>query len=288
MASHGRRDQLSHTGDRTATEVVVALIKKPAVATGLSLWLLGLYFCLFAAAPVTITPEMERNFFNELDAAQRIPGLAKAEADLSAIEAEMDAYKVWFWRFRPEYRARVEALQPEYDQIYATYSELDTQRRQQIADAQGKLGVWSEFAVMDVRQRFWDLMGMSKDSAKRSTFYGALFSIGRRDEDLVSFLLRMFIDFIISWIMALVMATIFFVGVVIDVIIAYQASFLSAIAFFAVAMLGAAAMVATFIFLLASPVIVPLTIATVWPERLRGFTRTAPSYLHEPRRPHQD
>ena len=39
----------------------------------------------------------------------------KSQTRLLRLQEEMDEVRVWFWRFRPEYRAQVEALQPNLD-----------------------------------------------------------------------------------------------------------------------------------------------------------------------------
>jgi hypothetical protein len=46
-------------------------------------------------------------------------------------------------------------------------------------EARGKLGVFSEFAVADARDHFWDLMGFSKSFAKRQTFFDFIFTVNR-------------------------------------------------------------------------------------------------------------
>ena len=58
----------------------------------------------------------------------------------------------------------------------------------------------------------------------------------------------MLVTFAFNLIVGLVLSTVFFVGVVINIVTAYQASFLSGLLFFAVAMLGAVSMTATYMF----------------------------------------
>eukprot|EP00730_Choanoeca_flexa_P003003 TRINITY_DN11257_c0_g2_i3.p1 TRINITY_DN11257_c0_g2~~TRINITY_DN11257_c0_g2_i3.p1 ORF type:complete len:279 (+),score=45.49 TRINITY_DN11257_c0_g2_i3:55-891(+) len=229
-------------------QLAVRTLQKPKVIVGISLWALGLYFCLYAAAPVAVTPEMEQAYFSALKAADNIPGLAQAEQDFFRAEAYLNDAKVWFWYFRPSYRAEVNRRQPEYDAAFARYEELHQQRLAMQQDARGKLGVFSDYAVGDTREQFWGLMGNTKSFAKRQTFWDALFSLGRRDESLVSYLVNLLIHFAINLIIGLVMSVIFFVFTVINIIRAYQASLLTGLLFFCCAMLGAASMVATYIF----------------------------------------
>jgi hypothetical protein len=50
------------------------LLVATQVIAGISLWMLGLYFCLYAAAPVPVTQEMEQQYYASLKQADSIPG----------------------------------------------------------------------------------------------------------------------------------------------------------------------------------------------------------------------
>eukprot|EP00045_Choanoeca_perplexa_P014883 m.177929 g.177929 ORF g.177929 m.177929 type:complete len:200 (-) comp16827_c0_seq4:427-1026(-) len=159
--------------------VVVSTLRKPKVIVGISLWMLGLYFCLYAAAPVPVTPEMEQAYYNALERADNLPGLAAAESRMLRAQAYLNEPKVWFWYFRSAYREEVYRRQPEYDEAFAAFDVLHQQRLAMQQEARSKLGVFSDFAVGDARQEFWSLMGNSKSFAKRQTFWETIFSLGR-------------------------------------------------------------------------------------------------------------
>ena len=52
--------------------------------------------------------------------------------------------QVWFWRFRPEYRAEVERRQPELDRAQARLDELEAERDAIMVEARQVVGIWSE------------------------------------------------------------------------------------------------------------------------------------------------
>merc|ERR1719152_531611 len=116
------------------------------------------------------------------------------------------------------------------------------------SDAKAAVGIWSQYGIDDVRERFWKAYQDGKDFAKRMTFWDVMFGVGgSRDEELYVTLLRWLGQIMMSFTVGLVSALFSFCFSLVSMIWEYKASYLTGLLFFAVAMTGASAMVATFI-----------------------------------------
>jgi len=117
------------------------------------------------------------------------------------------------------------------------------------SEAKAAVGIWSQYGVDEVKDRFWKAYQSGKDFAKRMTFWDVMFGVGgrNRDEELVATLLRWLGQIMMNFTVGLVSALFSFMFSLISMLWEYKTSYLSGILFFAVAMSGASAMVATFV-----------------------------------------
>merc|ERR1719311_941928 len=116
------------------------------------------------------------------------------------------------------------------------------------SEAKAAVGLWSQYGVDEVRERFWKAYQSGKDFAKRMTFWDVVFGVGgRRDEELYVTLLRWLGQIMMNFTIGLVSALFSFMFSLISMIWEYKASYLSGLLFFLVAMSGASAMVVTFV-----------------------------------------
>ena len=77
------------------------------------------------------------------------------------------------------------------------------------SEAKASVGIWSQYGIDEVRERFWRAYQDGKDFAKRMTFWDVLLGVGgRRDEELYVTMLRylgqIMMNFTIGLISALV------------------------------------------------------------------------------------
>eukprot|EP00048_Salpingoeca_helianthica_P021978 m.15592 g.15592 ORF g.15592 m.15592 type:complete len:295 (+) comp6715_c0_seq2:35-919(+) len=214
-------------------------VTRARVGAVFSLWLFGLYVCLWASAPVKVTPEQAREFEQAMVTASSIDSQDFRSASLRAanIEEALNEAKVWFWRFRPGHRERVESIQRDLDVELQILATIHHKREQAAADARGRVSVWSEYGVEDARTLFWGSYDRGKEAAKRHTMWDMLFSMGR-DEGLVEFLVRLALSFIINLTLGMVIALVSFLWNLYALLVAYQASLWSGLLFFLVCAIG--------------------------------------------------
>jgi len=116
------------------------------------------------------------------------------------------------------------------------------------SDAKAAVGIWSQYGVDEVRERFWKAYQSGKDFAKRMTFWDVVFGVGgRRDEELMVTMMRWLGQIMMNFTVGLISALFSFCFSLVSMLWEYKVSYLSGLLFFAVAMTGASAMVATFI-----------------------------------------
>lgn len=240
---------VQHVGAADAPLVAVAkrLLSRPKVRVAIALWLVGLYIGLYATAPVQVTPQQEERFLREMQEANDDEGLVRAMRLFSEAEGEMYHRKVWFWYFRPTHRARVEAYQPHYDQAEAAFDKENAKRVARERAARAEIGIWSEYGIGEARERFWQAFSGGKSFAKRQTFFDAIFMPRSGDEGIVSFLISIVISFLVNLIIGLVAALFAFAYELYHLAWEYQTTLWQGFLFFFVGMLGAWAIVASYI-----------------------------------------
>ena len=99
--------QVATMGSASGALVTALFRARPrAVASVSFLWLFGLFAVFLAPAPVKITPEKLEAYKLKLNDVQSVvKALNAAERRLMDAQFAKDEFTVWFWRFRPEYKA---------------------------------------------------------------------------------------------------------------------------------------------------------------------------------------
>ena len=67
--------------------------------------------------------------------------------------------------------------------------------------ARSKVGLWSEYGLAAVRDKFWYMVNEGTGFAKRSTWWDAFFLVlsGRGDEGIAGFLIRLLMNFVFNF-----------------------------------------------------------------------------------------
>lgn len=102
--------------------------------------------------------------------------------------------------------------------------DLENERRRREQEAFSIVGIWSDIGIEDTRKLFWNCYEQGKELAKRWTLIDVLFTVGRRDEELVVFLLRIALAFLSNLTVGLMSGLLIFMWQVWSLIVTYQAS----------------------------------------------------------------
>ena len=102
--------------------------------------------------------------------------------------------------------------------------DLENERRRREQEAFSTVGIWSDIGIEDTRKLFWNCYEQGKELAKRWTLIDVLFTVGRRDEELVVFLLRIALAFLSNLTVGLMSGLLIFMWQVWSLIVTYQAS----------------------------------------------------------------
>ena len=213
-------------------------------------WVLGLYALFWAQAPYTPSLE-EYGAYSELMTQAEIAnsdGVKEAQYNLRAANAKLNEVNVWFWWTRKPYDQLVPQARDRVASAQAIFDAETKIRDGYVSDAKATVGIWSEYGVKEVRERFWDAYQSGKDFAKRMTWWDVMLGAGRgRDEEAWVSIMRWVGQIMMNFTVGLISALVSFFFSLLAMIWEYKTSYASAIAFFVVAMSGASAMVALFI-----------------------------------------
>ncbi|KAI8108977.1 hypothetical protein M9435_005394 [Picochlorum sp. BPE23] len=245
------RPRNSSSGGGGALSIISRHATKKRVSIGL-VWLFGLFAVFFAPAPVKITEEKLANFRRSIAQAHKVEDRLAA-AERSYLEADMRArrHKVWFWRFRPEYREKVKAHDPEIRDAKTRVRALQQERDAMLKEAKSNLGIWSDAGIEESRKMLWTSFDSGKVFAQRQTFWDSLFTILRaRDRDWVSLLVNLLLTALVNYTVGGIMAVVTFIFSLPSFISSYATSFPSGLLFFAVASVAAASLIAAYLALL--------------------------------------
>jgi len=221
----------------------------PKLYTGIVWWAFGLYALFMATAPYTPTASEEQAYSELMQQAIFSDEMREAQNELHLAQRRLDEVHVWGWRWRQPYDKLVPPRQHVVDEAQARLRVALRERDALQSEAKSQVGLWSQYGVDEVRERFWKAYQSGKDFAKRMTFWDVMLGTGGRgrDEELLGTLLRWLGQIMMNFTVGLISALFSFMFALVSMIWEYKASYLSGILFFAVAMSGASAMVATFI-----------------------------------------
>jgi len=297
MGSRTRAEKMPADGARPMTpEQMISKMTSPRAKrlffTALALVLAGVCIGAFAPAPLAVGHEGQVRYEGKLMKAQTVEGYMEAEDDLHHEQARVDAAKVWFWRFRSEHKKRVRAREAVRDKALARFNVKRDQRNAIISAAKAEVGIWSQYAVDETREQFWQTFQEGKDMGKRMTFYDMLFSMfDRRDENAGAFMMRWALRILMNYTMGMIVAVVRFLFQLGSIVWSYSPNALSGTLFFAVAAFSALSIIGAFLLLMyASCVGCCLFLAkNGQPRQRRGYYQQ-PRYIsgHGQQRTHYD
>jgi hypothetical protein len=291
VAMSSSRVSTAVNSQNSALSIVARHATKKRVTVGF-LWLFGLFAVFFAPAPVKITDEKLALFKEHMSQASGVEKLLM-NAERAYVEAEMKArrHKVWFWRFRPEYRAKVKEHQPEIDQALSQVSSLKRERDGIMKQAKRSLGLWSDAGLEESRSLLWSSFESGKVFSQRQTFWDSLFTIlGSRDRDWISLLFNLLITAIVNYTVGGVMAVVTFIFSLPTFLASYSPNIFSAALFFLVAAVAAIALIASYLSLIyaSGAAVVYTTAAFVNIQRQRIAFEQQQRLRHGANRYHRD
>jgi hypothetical protein len=247
-----RHRQVVSSGPRSSdalSRFIAQPFKYPKTTAAGVLWLLGLFVVFLAPAPLQITSEMVVAYEAKLSEAKDVlVALTKAEERLMTAELDMKSAKAWFWRWREGYRRRVEAKRPALNAARKEVLALRQQRDHILRQAKRKLGLWSEAGLEESRALLWENFNLSKDFAKRQTFWETLFNVlYSRDKDWIYLLFQLLLTALVNYTIGAVVSVISFALSLPYFLYSFAPSWPSAVVFYIIAMIGAISMVATYL-----------------------------------------
>jgi hypothetical protein len=211
-------------------------------------WVLGLYALFLGPALYMPSVEEEQRYADLMNQAVFSEDMRMAQQQLMSEQRRLDEVHVWFWRSRSPYDRLVPEAKDRVARARQVFDAESRARDELISEAKSTVGIWSAYGVEEVRKRFWDAYQSGKDFAKRMTFWDVMFGVGRgRDEEAWVSIMRWVGQIMMNFTVGLISALVSFFFSLLSMIWEYKTSLASGVAFFAVAMSGASAMVALFI-----------------------------------------
>jgi len=267
----------------------------PKLYTGLIWWAFGLYALFYARAPYVPTGLEEQTYSELMQRAVFSPEARNAQGELRDAERLLSEVHVFGWRWRSPYDKLVPPRQREVDMARMKLVDAVRERDALVSEAKSNVGIWSEYGVMEVRERFWQAYQSGKDFAKRMTWWDVILGVGGRgrDEEVWVTMFRWLAQIMMNFTIGLVSALFSFGFSLVSMLWEYKTSYVSGVLFFLVAMSGASAMVATFIggmYSVAVGGVYTVLKASANNARLEGGRRQQrPQYVrHAPRYEHYD
>lgn len=144
-----------------------------------------------------------------------------------------------------------------YNELFARQSKkerklagLTTEKDMKERVARGKVGLWSDYGIAAVRDKFWYMVNEGTGFAKRSTWWDAFFLMlsGRGDEGVAGFFMRLLMNFVFNFTIGMVGALVGFFWTLWGIVQSFNPDTASAVAFFCVAGLAGMSMIATLVF----------------------------------------
>mmetsp|Transcript_13739 Transcript_13739/g.17902 ORF Transcript_13739/g.17902 Transcript_13739/m.17902 type:complete len:311 (-) Transcript_13739:45-977(-) len=234
--------------EQAAFSTVKSLLANPKFRTAVAFWALGLFLCLFAQAPFTVSEEKQQIYEGLLDRAHSFEGYAPLEEELYEAQTRLDEVHVWFWRFREPYSRLVPERKQDVAEVMSRIKVLDVERDKMIVEAKSTVGIWSQYSIDEARSKFWNAFEKGKVFAKRRSFWDTLFMVmSRKDENVISFVLSWVFQVIINFTFGLIGSLFYFTFAVISLVYSYSPGILSGLLFVGLALLAAASMVLTYL-----------------------------------------
>nr|CCA21709.1 conserved hypothetical protein [Albugo laibachii Nc14]CCA21866.1 conserved hypothetical protein [Albugo laibachii Nc14] len=249
-------DALRHSPSLQQGDPALILVKGLArkawqsnrVRMGMALWLLGVFFMMFAPSPKTLTTEMKKRYEQMIVEAADAPAYEKALRKYQRARFHADEAKVWFWRFREPHKTIVRDREKSVSELKSKLDHLDADREKKMTKAKQFVGIWSDYGMHDVRNRFWGAYDKGKMFAQQQTFYHMImYVLSGRNEDILSTILNWVFVALANFTTGLIGSLFYFIFSLIGMIYSYQPDPFSAVAFFVLGILGAGSVVASYL-----------------------------------------
>lgn len=234
-----------------------AVVNLPDLATrfvkrhpiGIGLWVFGLFLMLMAPAPTQVSPEMEAEYMDLMDRARKEFGADQSLAEQKVYDYTMKANNAYGWFLGPEERARYDRLLGRQHKAEQELRSIVAKRTAMENEARSKVGLWSEYGITAVRDKFWSMVSEGTGFAKRASWWDAFFLVlsGRTEEGIAGFLLRLLLNFCINFTVGMIGALVGFFWTLVGIVQSFNPDTVSAVLFFGVASLAAMSMIATLV-----------------------------------------
>ncbi|DBA00516.1 TPA: hypothetical protein N0F65_006420 [Lagenidium giganteum] len=219
------------------------------VKSGLVMWAIGFFFMMLAPGLRAVTPEMKTQYETMMVEAGNLPEYEPTYVKYVEAQEYANEAKVWFWRFREPYASQVHARQQEANKWQAELDRLDAIREKKMKEAKQFVGIWSDYGMAEVRSRFWDAFEKGKLFAQQQTFYHMVVQVlTARNEDIVSTIFNWIFVAVMNFTTGLLGSLFYFFFSLISLVYSYQPDPVSALAFFVLAFVGAASVIAAYLF----------------------------------------
>jgi hypothetical protein len=250
------------------TRATVQLVKKNPIK--LTLYFIGLLiFTLFSGWKVDEASRQE--FYRELQKVDH----DKLDSALYRSQSSYQNYRTssgWF-----SCNALCQERKKEYDFLHKEHLFTKQEHERQMALAKSKLGIFSEYGVEEAKNIFWNRLSQGKGFASRQSKWDALFlsiSAMGRDENLLSYLLRLILNVLFNITLGIMGAVIAFVASLPHLLASYQVSWSTAFVFFSFASLAAVSYALTWLLgvygLFAGATFVVIKVASISVSRIEG------------------
>jgi len=210
-------------------------------------YLLGVVVLLFFGSGIPLTLQQRRQYENIMDSID-----LNAEYDASRqywmARENYRATKGWFWScdsLCQRNKRRMEQAERDLNMIRKESAD-------RVSEAKKVAGMFSEVAVSETKDSFYQYFYSGKEFAKRQSMWDLFFmsfrSMARgRDESWFEFALKVLLNVLLNFSMGLIMALIFFVIGLWNIVRSYQANPIIAVLFFVGASCAAFAFVTSYL-----------------------------------------
>ena len=214
-----------------------------------SLWVLGMLIMTIMPAPVQVSPAMEAEFNDLMHEAHTKYAAKISDAKEKAWAAQQDTNAAYGWFLNEHETAVYNERLERQKKLEAKLAFVVDKREQLERVAHSKVGLWSEYGMAAVKDKFWYMINEGTGFAKRSTMWDAFFVVlsGRSDEGLASFIMQMILRFVMNFTIGMFGALVGFFWTLVGIVQSFNPDTGSAILFYCVAGLGALSMVATIV-----------------------------------------
>jgi hypothetical protein len=213
-----------------------------------SLWVLGILIMTVAPAPVSVTPEMESEFNDLMEKALKTYGPTIEGLQQKVYASQHKTNEAYGWFLNEDENRRYTRLLNRQQDLEAELGGVQRERNEMENEARSKVGLWSEYGLVAVRDKFWYMVSEGSGFAKRSTMWDAVFMMfsGRSDEGIASIAAKLLMRFIFNFTIGMIGALIGFFWALVGVIQSFNPDTAEAVLFYGVAGLGGLSMVALF------------------------------------------